>query len=453
MAAPFNSLPPLVRKQYAHGAVLHDPKLHAPEKALMFWFCDHANDDFVAWPGIRRLGRLAGIDHRNCCRHLRKLELAGYIETVSSGSRRGDAARYRLTFKGAETVYSWKLAGRRQDSGVVPRDDTAVVSQNDSHPVVPGDDRVSFSMTQGVVLGDARVSFSVTTESPIEPANKAGERGGDFGTAPQGAALVAARETFFQQFKAEYPKRVGMADARSEFDRLLDGGVPAQRLIDQARALRLLVEAGQMEVKHAKQPAVWLRTRTWADDDYTVFERAAVKASKASKASNATKVTHEPTAGKVTASGAQPVEAVGEVEGAKQTQPPVAAGVSIDDEWDRQSRRYAPVGFDLVRAKLESVNLEQQFGNTLRDALLAALKYKPELAWCEGGLDMNADEVRKEADKALEQALSGEWGDELGYDDEGDWMTSVQWFCSEDRCRVMVDAIDQYAADCRTGEA
>jgi DNA-binding MarR family transcriptional regulator len=421
---------PFVRKMYALGAAIHDPELGLPEIRLMWWFCEHANEEFEAWPSTRRLARVAGVGHRNVSRHIANLVREGYLVQTYPGSRRNESARYRLTFKGAELVRAWKEQGHRDSPGVVAQDDTPVVLRNDTQGVVAQDDTVSSPMTQGVVSQDAKVSSPRTTEPPTEPAQKAGEvGGGGFGTAPSGAALAAEREALFTQFRTAYPKAVNVADARPVFNKLLDEGVPAARLIEQARALAAYCAAGCMKVEHVKQPAVWLRSRAWAEDEYVVPE---VRGEGVQQ-----RVQKRQTAGDTSESNSLD---------AAIPRTKAAAGEAIDefDPSDIEYRRFAPGFFAEVRARLEAVQPDQALATKFRDALLFAIKTQPELKFEDFGI--TSDHVRRETPRAVEQALAGDWGNAGGFDRNGKWIESVMWFGHEACAPAIRASVDAHVA-------
>lgn len=273
----------LVDKWLTLGAAIMDPALPKSELKLLWELLDHANVEQLAWPSMRTLAMLTGIERGNVVRHLAKVQAAGYIDLIKRGAWYGDSNHYSPTYKGADAMKDRRrqraATGPTPESegGAVTPDDTPVVTGEDTPPVIMGDDTLSSPVMQPVVTGEVRVSSPVTTKPPNEPAYKAGElvvevegsgpaRDGAFGAALAAAPSPGKNAEAFSRFIAAYPRRRNVAKAEPAFDAAVASGVDVGLLVAQAAAYAARCESERTPDRFVAEPANWLRAQRWRDD-------------------------------------------------------------------------------------------------------------------------------------------------------------------------------------------
>ena len=184
-------------------------------KAVLLELAAMANADDVCWPSNRCLAAVLQVTPRTIQRSLLKLKAAGLVG-VSTRSRDN----------GGQTSNLYRL----------PIDSVSDVPRNDADDTPP----VAQAPSQG------RKNLREDTSDEVSPAE--GSDGG------------------FGAWWSHYPKKVGIRNARKQFDQLVQRGrVLVAKLIEAARRYALSVH--DRDPKFIKTPANWLAQGCWDDED------------------------------------------------------------------------------------------------------------------------------------------------------------------------------------------
>jgi hypothetical protein len=71
----------------------------------------------------------------------------------------------------------------------------------------------------------------------------------------------------FDQFYAEYPRRVARADALRAFMRAVQAGTSPEAIVEGARRFAFLCRREGTERQYIPHPATWINGERWTDED------------------------------------------------------------------------------------------------------------------------------------------------------------------------------------------
>ena len=202
---------------------------------------DHIGKNGHAWPGVRRLGDMAGIGRNAVMRAVAKLEESGLLAVERRGN--GQANHYRIIHESVPetgTVLDEKasLEGGRSDMQKRPHNDTG-------------------PKTGPVPKRDSTVPKTGTEAAPFRDPNQT-----DLRTRPN---IPSADDAQFDAFWKAYPNKVGKKAARKAWDKAKDRP-PVEDVILAVKAQAQTKKWTKDNGQYIPNPATWLNQGRWDDE-------------------------------------------------------------------------------------------------------------------------------------------------------------------------------------------
>ncbi len=255
----------LLNRFHAVLAGASDPALGRVPVAVLGWLADYANSETgLAWPGMGTLARLCNCSRRTVINAIKSLVSKGYIERTSRG---GPAVtnRYRLTFKGIEAVANRESAIQSRD-GACSVQTPSLVTPPSPGGLVNSDSLPSEASFTSLVKSAAHPSEAGFTLSTDEPAHKAGEEVGGFGTgALGGAALAPGATSDFAAFWEYFPKR-DVAKTEKTIREKLSQGHSLEVMVKGAAAYKKYCESTNRKEMYRKSAHIFVRDEHYFED-------------------------------------------------------------------------------------------------------------------------------------------------------------------------------------------
>ena len=215
----------------AMTAVLQNSRAKGSARLVMVALAEHVNGqsvDWVVWPSVDRLAKLANIAPRNVMVHLSKLREMGEIIEVGRGPK--GVIKYRL---------NPCPNGHPTPDEIVTPDETITP---DEIVMSTPDEIVTPPLTKSSYKPEKNRNIEPEEESPIIPFSD------------------------FDQFWELYPLKLAKQKAKTSFNKAIKGGVTAQVIIDGVLAFVEFEKHKGTETKYLPYPATWLNQKRWTDE-------------------------------------------------------------------------------------------------------------------------------------------------------------------------------------------
>lgn len=168
------------------------------EKLVMLKFCDHANDEGIAWPSVAKLAQAACISERQAQRVMKRLAAEGYLEIV--GNEKGGAGNSRVYRVKRERFLSPLERGKGDK--LTPTKGDKMSGQNDtlskSKRVTPEAEKGDILTQKGDIAMSQKGDTAMSPESSRTPILKSNHQGTTNFPAAANATTGADDETAFQ---------------------------------------------------------------------------------------------------------------------------------------------------------------------------------------------------------------------------------------------------------------
>ena len=217
----------------AMTAVLQNSRAKGSARLVMVALAEHVNGqsvDWVVWPSVNRLAKLANIAPRNVMVHLSKLREMGEIIEVGRGPK--GVIKYRLN----------PSANSRPTPDEIITPDEIVTP--DEIIISTPDEIVTPPLMKSSYKPEKNRNIEPEEESPIIPFSD------------------------FDQFWELYPLKLAKQKAEKSFNKAIKGGVTAKVIIDGVLAFVEFENRKGTQRKYLPHPTTWLNGERW-NDDYT----------------------------------------------------------------------------------------------------------------------------------------------------------------------------------------
>lgn len=168
------------------------------EKLVMLKFCDHANDDGIAWPSVAKLAQAACISERQAQRVMKRLAAEGYLEIV--GNEKGGAGNSRVYRVKRERFLSPLERGKGDK--MTPQKGDNMSGQNDtlsqSKRVTPEAQKGDILTKKGDIAMSQKGDTAMSPESSRTPILKSNPHRTTSFPAGENSPTDGADETAFQ---------------------------------------------------------------------------------------------------------------------------------------------------------------------------------------------------------------------------------------------------------------
>lgn len=214
------------------------------EFALALALADNAHDDGThIFPSVETMAVKSRQSVRAVQGHLRSMIQKGWLLRVRSGGGRGLHAEYRISpnwLKGADIApFSEAVDNSEKGADIAP------------FAAEKGAERRTERVQNDAQKGAERRIPYITERTSIEPT--------PLPPAPAGGAQG------FEEFYAEFPRKVGYGQARAEWAKLSPDEALRKRIVLAVRAWARSPEWARNDGQFIPKPARWLREQRWED--------------------------------------------------------------------------------------------------------------------------------------------------------------------------------------------
>lgn len=216
------------------------------EFALALALADNAHDDGThIFPHVETMAAKSRQSVRAVQGHLRAMLDSGWLIRTSAGrGGRGVAAEYRISpawLKGADIApFSEPVDNPEKGAEVAPF--SAGKGCKPQHKRVQIDAQKGADRRNPYITGRT----SIEPNTPLPPAGAGGVQG-------------------FEEFFAEFPRKVGAVQARQEWAKLSPDEALRKRIVSAVRAWARSPEWARNDGQFIPKPARWLREQRWED--------------------------------------------------------------------------------------------------------------------------------------------------------------------------------------------
>lgn len=213
------------------------------EFILALALADNAHDDGAhIFPSVATMAVKSRQSERSVQRHLQAMIARGWLLRVRNGGGRGVHSEYRISpnwLKGADlSPFSGLVDNSENGANMSP------------FGAQKGDKRRTKRVTNDAQKGDKRSTPYITERTSI-------------GITPLPPA--AGGECGFEEFFAEYPRKVSAGQARQEWAKLSPDEALRKRITSAVRAWARSPEWERNDGQFIPKPARWLREQRWED--------------------------------------------------------------------------------------------------------------------------------------------------------------------------------------------
>lgn len=289
----------LLRQWQAILAAVLDPALPRGGVAVLMCMADYTDKTTgLCWPALTTLARVTGLSRRYVADLVPKLVQLEYV-TIPQRGTRTRSNRYKLTFKGAETVMARKHATAINDIG----SDGQIATRGDAQLPTGSEPEIPTVVIHSSTCSDLQTHDVVIPRS-LDPTHQPDHKGeaDDVGLgpssptasagipAPGGASPASAKSGAENKWFWDcYPKKVYVAEADALLTELLAQGADKAAIEAGAIAYSKLVRAKGLAAndRYVQEPKNWLAKSRWLDDFTVVPPRDDAKPKPASTKSPA----------------------------------------------------------------------------------------------------------------------------------------------------------------------